>query len=349
MKNTTNQKKKKTYRIAVVGATGAVGQKMLSILEERNFPVEAIHAVASSRSTHRKVSFGNDISLPVEDLENFDFSKVDIALFSPGGEVSAVFAPKAAAQGCYVIDNTSHFRMDPHIPLVVPEINSDTLEMAKESKIIANPNCATIQIVMALAPLHWLNPIKRVVVSTYQSVSGAGRRGMEELETQTKGIYMNQKPVKSKFPKQIAFNLIPLIDQVTDSGFTKEEEKIRAETKKILDPSIEVVATCVRVPIFVGHCASVVAEFENPISLAQARKALSSMPGVEVVNPLQSTCVTPIDASMEDTVFVDRLRLDPSHPRSLAFWVASDNLRKGAALNAVQIAEALIDLSRSFF
>jgi aspartate-semialdehyde dehydrogenase len=336
------------YHVAVVGATGAVGQRMLTLLEERNFPIKTIRAVASRNSIHKQVSFGDDLKLPVEDLETFDFSTIDIALFSPGGEVSAIYAPKAAAQGCYVIDNTSYFRMDPQVPLVIPEINPQDLALAKSHRIISNPNCVLIQSLMALAPLHWVSPLKRVVMSTYQSVSGAGKSGIQELETQTKGIYMNQTPVKNNFPKQIAFNVIPLIGQVMEDGFTQEEVKLKEEARKILGPTLEVVATCVRVPVFVGHSVALFAEFHGPISLAQARGALNKMPGVQLLKQ-GDMCVTPIDASMEDEVFVDRLRVDPSIPHGLALWVVSDNLRKGAALNAVQIAEKLIDPKGGFF
>jgi aspartate-semialdehyde dehydrogenase len=331
------------YRVAVVGATGAVGREMLTTLAEREFPVDEIVPLASERSVGMQVSYGEDKVLTVRDLETFDFRGVDIGLFSPGAKVSAVHAPRAGAAGCVVIDNTSQFRMDPDVPLVVPEVNPKAIAGYTKRNIIANPNCSTIQMVVALKPLHDRAKIKRVVVATYQSVSGAGKEGMDELFEQTRGVYMNQPVQHRIFTKQIAFNVIPHIDDFMDDGATKEEWKMAAETQKILDPGIKVIATCVRVPVFIGHSEAIHVEFEKPISAAEARAILKSTPGISVVDHrADEGYVTPAECAGEDAVYVSRLRADPTVEHGLAMWVVSDNLRKGAALNAVQIAEELI-------
>jgi aspartate-semialdehyde dehydrogenase len=331
------------YRVAVVGATGAVGHEMLACLEQRNFPVDEVIALASERSAGREVSYGEDQVLKVQDLDKFDFKGVDIGLFSPGAKVSAVYAPKAAAAGCVVIDNTSHFRMEPDIPLVVPEVNGNRIADYRKRNIIANPNCSTIQMVVALKPLHDHATIKRVVVATYQSVSGAGKEAMDELFNQTKGIYVSDPMVKEQFTKQIAFNVIPHIDVFMDDGSTKEEWKMAAETKKILDPDIKVSATCVRVPVFISHSEAVHVEFEKPITVERARSLLRNAPGVTVIDHrADEGYVTPVEAAGDDPVFVSRIREDKTVPHGLSMWVVSDNLRKGAALNAVQIAEVLV-------
>ncbi|MAZ32591.1 MULTISPECIES: aspartate-semialdehyde dehydrogenase [Thalassospira] len=330
------------YKIAVVGATGNVGREMLNTLEERAFPADEIFALASSRSVGRELDYG-DKELKVLDAATFDFSKVDIALFSAGSATAKTLAPKAAAAGCVVIDNSSYWRMEPGVPLVVPEVNGAALAGYAKKNIIANPNCSTIQMVMALKPLHDLQPIKRVVVSTYQSVSGAGRLAMDELFNQTKGIYVNDLPVKEQFTKQIAFNVIPHIDEFMDDGSTREEWKMTAETRKILDPDIAVHATCVRVPVFVGHAEAVNIEFEQPVTVEEARKAMKDFPGVSVVDYRQDEgYVTPQEVQGEDNVFVSRVRKDPTVENGLSLWCVGDNLRKGAALNAVQIAEMLV-------
>ncbi|MBO6037657.1 MAG: aspartate-semialdehyde dehydrogenase [Acetobacter sp.] len=331
------------YRVAVVGATGAVGREILKILAEREFPVEAIAALASPRSVGREVSFGETV-VKVANLETFDFSGWDIALFSPGASVSAKYAPIAAKAGCVVIDNTSHFRMDPDVPLVVPEVNLEALKQMKRH-IIANPNCSTIQMVVALKPLHDLFVLKRVVVATYQAVSGAGKHGMDELFAQTRASFVNDPPQIECFQKQIAFNCIPQIDRFMDDGSTKEEWKMQVETRKILDPDVQVLATCVRVPVFIGHSEAVVAEFAKPVDLKQAREALRSAPGVMLFDRNEERgYITPIDCVGENASYVSRLRIDSTVPHGLAFWCVSDNLRKGAALNAVQIAEKMRDL-----
>jgi aspartate-semialdehyde dehydrogenase len=331
------------YKVAVIGATGNVGREMLSTLAERKFPVSEVIALASERSVGRRVSFG-DNELKVQDLAKFDFRGVDIALSSPGAKISAVHSPRAGKAGCVVIDNTSHFRMDPDVPLVVPEVNPGAIAGFAKKNIIANPNCSTIQMVVALKPLHEAAKIKRVVVSTYQSVSGAGKEAMDELFNQTRAVYVNQPIERERFTKQIAFNVIPHIDVFMDDGFTKEEWKMRVETKKILDADIDVVATCVRVPVFVGHAEAVFVEFENPITEAEARRVLRNAPGISVVDHRNDEgYVTPLEATGEDKVFVSRLRADPTIKNGLVFWCVSDNLRKGAALNAIQIAEVLID------
>lgn len=334
---------KEQKKIAVVGATGNVGQALLSILAERGFPAANITAIASGRSVGREVSYGEDYILSVKSLDTYDFSQTDIALFSPGGEISAIHAPRAAAQGCIVIDNTSHFRMEPDVPLVIPEINADTIALYKKRRIIANPNCSTIQLLMALKPLHDISPIKRVVACTYQSVSGAGREGMDELISQTKGFFTHQKTAPKTFAKSISFNVIPQIDRLLDSLETKEEWKMTVETKKILDPSIELVATCVRVPVLIGHSIATHIEFNAPLSLPQAQQALSSFPGVRIHSSARHTEFhTPLEVAGEDAVYVSRLRVDPTVPHGLSLWIVADNIRKGAALNAVQIAEELI-------
>jgi aspartate-semialdehyde dehydrogenase len=332
------------YKVAVVGATGNVGREMLQTLAAREFPVDEVVALASERSVGKDVSFGEDEVLKCQDLAKFDFKGFDLALFSPGAKVSAVHAPRAAKAGCIVIDNTSQFRMDPDIPLVVPEVNPDAIAGYAKRNIIANPNCSTIQMVVALKPLHDFARIKRVVVATYQSVSGAGKEAMDELYNQTRAIYMAAPIEKHKFPKQIAFNLIPQIDVFMEDGSTKEEWKMKVETKKILDPNIEVVATCVRVPVFVGHSEAINVEFENPISVEDAFDALSGAPGVIVEDRREpGGYITPVECVGDDATFVSRVRADPTVPHGLSLWVVSDNLRKGAALNAVQIAEHLVE------
>lgn len=331
-----------SYKVAVVGATGNVGREILSILSERAFPVSEVVALASARSAGKEISFGEDDTLIVQDLAKYDFQGTDIVLSSPGAKISAEFAPKAAAAGAVVIDNTSHFRMDPDVPLVVPEVNPSALADFGKKNIVANPNCSTIQMVVALRPLHDFAGIRRIVVSTYQSVSGAGKEAMDELFNQTRGIYMNDHPSPSVFTRQIAFNAIPQIDRFMDDGATKEEWKMVVETQKILGQSIKVCANCVRVPIFIGHAEMVNVEFETPISPVEAKKALLAAPGVSVID-LESEMeyVTPAEIQGEDDVFVSRIRKDESVENGLNFWCVADNLRKGAALNAVQIAELL--------
>jgi len=332
-----------SYRVAVVGGTGNVGREMLQILAEHEFPAKEVVPVASARSAGMEVSYGDDDVLKVRDLDKFDFKGFDIALFSPGAKVSAVHAPRAAGAGCIVIDNTSQFRMDPDIPLVVPEVNPDAIARYKKRNIIANPNCSTIQMVVALKPLHDIARIKRVVVATYQSVSGAGKEAMDELFNQTRAIYMNAPIERTRFTKQIAFNCIPHIDVFMPDGATKEEWKMAVETRKILDPNIAVSATCVRVPVFIGHAEAVNVEFENPIDETMALAALRRAPGVSVIDHrADEGYVTQIECAGEDMVYVSRLRADPTAPNCLSFWVVADNLRKGAALNAVQIAEHLV-------
>ena len=331
------------YRVAVVGATGAVGREMLKTLAERNFPISDVVALASGRSAGAEISFGEKKVLTVRSLDSFDFTGWDIGLFSPGASISAIHAPRAAAQGCIVIDNTSHFRMDPDVPLVVPEVNPQALRQFSKRGIIANPNCSTIQMVVALKPLHDEFKIKRVVVATYQSVSGAGKEGMDELFNHTKSSFVYEQSPPQQFTKEIAFNCIPHIDSFMDDGATKEEWKMVVETKKILDPAIAVHATCVRVPVFIGHGEAVNVEFERPVTAGEARAALRDAPGIEVVDVREDGgYVTPLECAGEDAVFVSRIRKDPTVENGLSFWCVSDNLRKGAALNAVQIAETLI-------
>ncbi|ADG08743.1 aspartate-semialdehyde dehydrogenase [Caulobacter segnis] len=330
------------YRVAVVGATGNVGREMFNILEEVKFPVDKMHAIASRKSIGVEVSFGNEI-LRCEDLEQFDFSKVDIVLMSAGGAISKAWGEKIGAAGPIVIDNSSHFRMDPDVPLVVPEVNPEAVNSIPKN-IIANPNCSTAQLVVALKPLHDEAKIKRVVVSTYQSVSGAGKEGMDELWDQTKGVYVLGAPPPKKFTKQIAFNVIPHIDVFLDDGFTKEEWKMTAETQKILDPNIQLVATCVRVPVMVGHSEAVNVEFESPLDEDEAREILREADGVVVVDKREDGgYITPKEAQGEFPVYVSRIRKDPTVENGLVFWCVADNLRKGAALNAVQIAQLLHD------
>ncbi|MCZ4282410.1 aspartate-semialdehyde dehydrogenase [Kiloniella laminariae] len=331
------------HKIAVMGATGAVGREILTTLSERGFDIKDITVLASSRSTGTKVSYGEVGELTVQNLATFDFKGTDIVLSSPGGSVSAEYSPKAAAAGAVVIDNTSHFRMDPDVPLIVPEVNPEALAGYKKRNIIANPNCSTIQMVHVLKPLHELGVVKRVVVSTYQAVSGAGKDAMDELFNQTRGIFVNDPIKKECFTKQIAFNVIPHIDVFMDDGYTKEEWKMMVETKKILDPKIKVTATCVRVPVFIGHAEAVSIEFEKEVTVEQARKALKDTPGISVIDHRQDEgYVTPQEAAGEDPTFVSRIRTDPTVDHGLSLWVVADNLRKGAALNAVQIAELLI-------
>jgi aspartate-semialdehyde dehydrogenase len=331
------------YNVAVVGATGNVGQEMLAILAERLFPVKDVFAIASRQSIGREVSFG-DATLKCRDLETFDFAKADIALFAAGGAVAKDWAPKAARAGAVVIDNSSTFRMDADVPLIVPEVNADAVAGFRRRNIIANPNCSTAQLVVALKPLHDRAKIKRVVVATYQSTSGKGKAAMDELFTQTKGIYVNDSPSPEVFTKQIAFNLIPHIDSFMEDGYTREEWKMTAETKKILDPKIKLTATCVRVPVFVGHSEAVNIEFENPITDDEAREILREAPGVLVVDKREDGgYVTPVECVGEFATFVSRIRVDPTVDNGLSMWVVSDNLRKGAALNAVQIAELLLN------
>ena len=333
------------YNVAVLGATGAVGHEIITILEERNFPIENIYALASKRSVGKEVSFGDKV-LKVENVENFNFSSVDIAIFSAGSDVSEKWAPIAGDKGCIVIDNTSHFRMDPDVPLIIPEVNPEALEGYRNKNIIANPNCSTIQMLVPLKPLHDLAIIKRIVVSTYQSVSGAGKSAMDELWDQTRKMFFNETETQESknFNKRIAFNVIPQIDKFLDDGSTKEEVKMVNETKKILDSTIEVSATCVRVPVFIGHAESVNIEFENNISIEEIRDILGDTDGVSLVDNIETeTYITPIECVSDFSVFVSRLRLDHTLPSGINMWVVSDNLRKGAALNSVQIAEELIN------
>ena len=331
-----------SYKVAVVGATGAVGREMLKTLAERQFPVGEVVALASGRSAGAEVSFGEDKVLKVQSLDKYDFHGTDLALFSPGASVSAIHAPRAAEAGCVVIDNTSQFRMEPDVPLVVPEVNPQALKGFRKRRIIANPNCSTIQMVVALKPLHDLARITRVVVSTYQSVSGAGKEAMDELFAQTRGVFVNDAATPEQFTKPIAFNCIPHIDRFMEDGATKEEWKMAVETRKILDPDIKVFATAVRVPVFIGHGEAVHVEFERPITVEQAREALREAPGIIVHDQREDGgYVTQIECAGEDAVYVSRLRRDPTVENGLAFWCVADNLRKGAALNAVQIAEEM--------
>ena len=331
------------YRVAVVGATGNVGRELLNILVERQFPLDEVAAVASSRSTGDVIDFGDSgKTLKVLNLEHFDFAGWDMALFSAGGEVSKVYAPIAAAAGCTVIDNSSCFRMDPDVPLIVPEVNAHAIADYRKKNIIANPNCSTAQLVVALKPLHDAATIKRVVVSTYQSVSGTGKAGMDELFEQSRNIFVGDSNEPRVYPKQIAFNVIPQAGDFQDDGSTTEEWKLVVETKKILDPKIKLTATCVRVPVFVGHSEAVNIEFEKEISAAEARNILREAPGVMVVDKREAGgYVTPVECVGEYATYVSRIREDPTVDSGLSLWVVSDNLRKGAALNAVQIAELL--------
>jgi len=328
-------------KIAVLGATGAVGKEMLTILAERLFPADEVHALATRKSMGVEVSYG-DRDLKTKDAATFDFSTVDLVLMSAGADVAREYAPKITAAGAMVIDNSSAFRMDPDVPLVVPEVNPDALDGAKEKRIVANPNCSTIQMVVALKPLHDLADISRVSVSTYQSVSGAGNLAMDELWRQTRGVFVNDGIEKHEFTKQIAFNVIPRIGDLLQGGVTTEEQKMVDETHKMLDPNIRVIASCVRVPVFVGHGMNLHVEFNKPISAKDARDLLRESPGLMLIdNREDDGFMTPVECVGEFAVFISRVRSDPSVENGLALWVVADNLRKGAALNAVQIAEAL--------
>lgn len=331
------------YRVAVAGATGNVGRQLLAVLAERTFPADEVIALASRDSVGKEVSFGEDVTLTVRDLAAFDFAGIDIGLFSPGSAVSKAHAPRAADAGCVVIDNSAQFRMDEDVPLVVPEVNAEAVAGYRARNIVANPNCSTTQMVVALKPLHDRARIKRVVVATYQSTSGAGKKAMDELFDHTRAIYMNRREEPRVFGKTIAFNVVPHIDSFLADGSTGEEAKMARETRKILGPEIAVSATCVRVPTFIGHAEAVNAEFHDPIGEDEAREALADAPGVVVVDrPVDGGYATPVDCAGEDATFVSRIRRDPTVEHGLALWIVSDNLRKGAALNAVQIAEDLI-------
>ncbi|MGB3622812.1 aspartate-semialdehyde dehydrogenase [Ketobacter sp. MCCC 1A13808] len=334
----------KTYDVAVVGATGAVGETMIRVLEERNFPVGTLYALASERSEGKVVQFKGK-NVRVQNLANFDFSKVQIGLFSAGGSISAEFAPKAAAAGCVVIDNTSHYRYEDDIPLVVPEVNPEKIAQYKTRGIIANPNCSTIQMMVALKPIYDAVGIERINVATYQAVSGTGKEAIEELAVQTRNLLNGQAATASVYPKQIAFNALPQIDVFQENGYTKEEMKMVWETKKILgDDAIQVNPTCVRIPVFYGHSEAVHIETRDKISAAAVRELLEKAPGVQVMDALEAggypTAVT--EATDNDETFVGRIREDISHPRGIDMWVVADNVRKGAATNSVQIAEKLI-------
>ncbi len=331
------------YKVAVVGATGNVGREMLNMLAELEFPADEVVALASRKSMGVEASYGDKI-LKVKALDHFDFSDVDICLMSAGSTVSKEWSPKIAAQGAVVIDNSSCWRMDPDVPLIVPEVNADAVVGFRKKGIIANPNCSTAQLVVALKPLHDKARIKRVVVSTYQSVSGAGKDAMDELFAQTKAVFTVGEVTSKKFPKRIAFNVIPQVDAFMEDGYTKEEWKMVVETKKILDPKIKLTATCVRVPVFVGHSEAVNIEFEQPISADEARNILRNAPGCLVIDKHEDGgYVTPYESAGEDATYISRIRTDPTVDNGLVLWVVSDNLRKGAALNAVQIAECLIN------
>ncbi len=330
------------YKVAVVGATGNVGREMLRVLVERQFPFSEVVALASTRSIGTQVSFGDDAVLKVKALDHYDWKGTDLCLMSAGSAIAKEWAPKIAQTGCIVIDNSSHWRMDRAVPLVVPEVNADALLEIKKG-IIANPNCSTTQLVVALKPLHDLATIKRVVVSTYQSVSGAGKDAMDELFRQTRAVFVADPVEVGEFTKQIAFNVIPHIDTFLDSGLTMEEWKMAVETQKILDPDIQLTATCVRVPVFIGHSEAVTIEFEKPITAEAARNALRAAPGILVVDKREDGgYATPIECAGEDATYVSRIRKDPTVEHGLSLWIVADNLRKGAATNAVQIAEALI-------
>jgi aspartate-semialdehyde dehydrogenase len=336
-----------SYNVAIVGATGAVGREMIKTLAEREFPVDKVFALASKNSVGKEISYGEDEILTVKSVDKFDFANADIALFSAGSELAKQLGPKAGAAGCVVIDNSSAFRMDEDVPLIVPEVNGHVLESYFKDQdrrnIIANPNCSTAQLVVALKPLHEAYGIKRVVVSTYQAVSGAGSPAMDELFEQTRGVYVNDFKKPQNFTKEIAFNVIPHIDMFMDDGFTKEEWKMEVETKKILDPAIEVVAHCVRVPVFIGHSEAVFIECEKPLDEDAARDILREAEGVAVIDHrVDEGYVTPKEAAGEDAVYISRLRRDKTVDHGLVFWCVSDNLRKGAALNSVQIAEECV-------
>ncbi|MBN9080341.1 MAG: aspartate-semialdehyde dehydrogenase [Rhizobiales bacterium 62-17] len=330
------------FKVAIAGATGNVGREMLNILAERRFPADEVIPLASSRSIGVEVSYG-DRTLKCRHLDTYDFSDTDICLMSAGGSVSKEWSPKIGALGCVVIDNSSAWRYDADVPLIVPEVNAHALPEFTKRNIIANPNCSTAQLVVALKPLHDVAKVKRVVVSTYQSVSGAGKDAMDELFAQTRAVFVSDQVENKKFPKRIAFNLIPQIDVFMEDGYTKEEWKMMAETKKILDPKIKLVATCVRVPVFISHSESVNVEFEKPITPEEARDILRDAPGCLVIDKHEpGGYITPHEAAGEDATYISRIREDATVENGLAFWCVSDNLRKGAALNAVQIAEALI-------
>ena len=330
-------------RVAVVGATGNVGREMLEILHERLFPADEVAAIASRRSLGVELSYGAR-TLKCKDIEQVDFSGYDLVLMSAGAAVSKEWAPKIGAAGAVVIDNSSAWRLDPRVPLIVPEVNPDAVTGFDRLNILANPNCSTAQLVVALKPLHDFAKIKRVVVATYQSVSGAGKEAMEELWTQTRALFVNDEIVKEQFTKQIAFNVIPHIDDFMEDGYTREEWKMVAETKKILDPAIKLTATCVRVPVFVGHSEAVNVEFENPISAEQAQEILREAPGVMLIDRREDGgYITPVEAAGEFATYVSRVRTDPTVENGLSLWVVCDNLRKGAALNAVQIAELMLN------
>ncbi|RWM28635.1 aspartate-semialdehyde dehydrogenase [Mesorhizobium sp.] len=332
-----------SFKVAVVGATGNVGREMLNILDERGFPASEVVALASRRSQGTEVSFG-DRTLKVKALDTYDFSDTDICVMSAGGNVSKEWSPKIGKQGCVVIDNSSAFRYDPDVPLIVPEVNPDAVELFSRKNIIANPNCSTAQLVVALKPLHDVAIIKRVVVATYQSVSGAGKEGMDELFTQTRAVFVADQVDVKKFTKRIAFNVIPHIDVFLDDGSTKEEWKMVAETKKMLDPKIKLTATCVRVPVFIGHSEAVNIEFEKPITADEAREILREAPGCQVLDKRENGgYITPLESAGEDATFISRIREDSTIDNGLSMWIVSDNLRKGAALNAVQIAELLVE------
>ncbi len=331
-----------SWKVAVVGATGNVGREMLNILAEREFPASEVVPLASRKSVGKEVSYG-DRTLKCKALEHYDFKGTDIVLMSAGGTISGEWSPKIAATGAVVIDNSSKWRMDPDVPLVVPEVNATAIAKFAKKNIIANPNCSTAQMVVVLKPLHEVARVKRVVVSTYQSVSGAGKDAMDELFNQTRAIFVTDSIEPKKFTKQIAFNVIPHIDSFMDDGFTKEEWKMAAETRKILDPDIKVTATCVRVPVFVGHSEAINVEFERPITPQQARDILREAPGCMVVDKREDGgYVTPVECVGDYATFISRIRKDPTVENGLALWCVSDNLRKGAALNAIQIAEILI-------
>jgi aspartate-semialdehyde dehydrogenase len=332
--------KLQNIKIAVIGATGSVGKTMLSILHDEGVPASNIDAVASSQSIGVKVSYGDSDILTIQSLEHYDFSDTVIALFSAGSRISQLYAEKATSKGCVVIDNTSYFRNDDDIPLIIPEINGDQIKNYKNKFIIANPNCMIAQVAMALAPLHHAVPIKRIVLSTYQSVSGAGKLCMEELHSHTKSSLFNNSNQSTHFIRPIAFNVIPMIGDICDTSLsTTEEQKIEFEIQKIIDPSIKLTATCVRVPVFIGHCASINVEFKNTMTVDKASSILKNTPGIMFSN---RDITTPIDCVGEDVIYVNRLRVDNTTPNALNMWVVADNLRKGAALNAIQIAKKLI-------
>ena len=330
------------YNVAVVGATGAVGREMLQTLFERKFPIKNIYALASKSSIGKEVSYGDDKILKIKSVDDFNFEDVDIALFSAGSDIAKKFGPIAGKKGCIVIDNSSCFRMDDQVPLIVPEVNPEAINNFNKKNIIANPNCSTIQLVVALKPIHEKFEISRVVVSTYQAVSGAGKPAMDELFNQTKGVFVHDQAKPEQFTKKIAFNVIPHIDTFMDDGFTKEEWKMKVETKKILDPNINLVAHCVRVPVFIGHSEAVFVECKKDIDEKQVRNLLREANGITVIDHrADEGYVTPVEVAGEDDVYISRIRKDPSVKNGIAFWCVADNLRKGAALNTVQIAELL--------